>query len=360
MSPRQRKAINKSLPPGLRARDGYYSWTNPADGREHGLGRDRRLAIMEAIRANAHIAAKQPSLLERITGAVMTWDAWCDEFAKILAKRDSKANTQRTRKSQMKRLRALFPLEHPAGKVDTKMCAGALLELEEAGKARTAQAMRSLMIDCFDRQIARGIRKDNPAQVTDRISVKVRRARLPFDTFMALYRTTSIVWLRNAMALAIVSGQARESIAAARFTDVHDDAWWNERGKTGARIVLPLELRLECFGMSLGDVIRQCRSTAILSKFVIHQTERGRGLQLGRHLHVDQLTRAFTEELAKIGADWGEKFPPTFHEVRSLSGRMYKEEGRINPQELFGHKDPRTTAVYTDGRGEWVKVGIKK
>jgi integrase len=360
MSPRRRKDINRPLPPGMRVRDGYYSWTNPETGIEYGLGRDRRAAIAEAMKANAHISAKRVSLVERITGAAITWTDWCDEFEKLLGERESRPNTIRTRKSQMKRLRGCFAAETAAGRIDTRDCAKVIDELVAAGKHRTAQAFRTFLIDCFDRMIAKGWRSDNPARVLDEVRVKVQRARLSLEVFQKLYGTTQIRWFRNALALLLVSGQDRSACAKAQFTDIRDGAWWNERDKTGARIILPLDLRLDVFGMSLDDVVRQCRTTGVVSRHLIHQTERAKGATLGKKMHVDMITRVFKAELSKLGLDWGGKHPPTPHEVRSLSARLYKAEGRVNPQELLGHKDPATTAIYTDGRGEWVRVGIHK
>jgi hypothetical protein len=38
---------------------------------------------------------------------------------------------------------------------------------------------------------------------------------------------------------------------------------------------------------------------------------------------------------------------------------MYSEQGNVKTQDLLGHKDPRTTAMYHDGRGtEWVRVEV--
>lgn len=357
MAPRQRK--DPRLPAGLRERDGYYSWTSPIDGVEYGIGRNRRQAIEQALEANAHIAGKRHTLLERITGQAKTWAQWCDEFEKLLADRDAKPNTHRIRKSQLKRLRTIFPGETPAAAIDTIGCSAAIDKLRAAGKARTAQAFRSFLIDCFDRMIAKGWRKDNPARVLDEVTVKVRRARLPLEAFQTLYRTTEIVWLRNAMALALVSGQDRDSVRNARFSDFRDGGWWNERAKTGARVFLPLNVSLDAFGMSLEDVLSQCRRTGIVSSHLIHQTQRAKGARLGKPMHIDKLTRVFSAELARLNLDWGGKSPPTFHEIRSLSARLHKAQGSVNPQELLSHKDPRTTAIYTDGRGEWVKVGVK-
>ncbi len=354
MAPRQRK--DPRLPDHTRERDGYFSWTSPVDGREYGLGRDRRSAIQQALEANAHLSAAKPSLLQRIAGTARSWDDWCDEFEKLLAERESKPNTVRTRKSQMVRLRRSF--SGPAAKVGTLEVSNVLKAMKDEGKHRAAQAFRSFLVDCFDRMIAQGWRTDNPARVTDKVKVKVRRARLPLTAFTALYKATSIRWLRNAMALALVAGKDRDSVRNAQFADFRDGGWWNERSKTENRVFLPLGLRLQVFGMSLEDVLKQCRTTGIVSRYLVHQTERAKGATLGKPLHVDMITRVFSVELAKLRLDWGDKEPPTFHEIRSLAARLYKEQGDINPQDLLSHRDPRSTATYTDGRGEWVHLKV--
>lgn len=356
MAPRQRK--DPRLPEGLRERDGYYSYTSPTDGREYGIGRNRREAISQALEANAALR-KRPTLLERISGSAGTWGEWCDVFEKLIAERDSSDNTRRTRKSQLKRLRSVFPKDTPAAGITTMQCAEVLNKLKAADKVRTAQAFRSFMIDCFDRMRAQGWRQDNPADVTDEVTVKVKRARLSFETFIALYQTTKVKWLRNAMALAIVAGKDRDSVRNAQFSDFRDGGWWSVRGKTGARVFLPMHLRLNVFGMSLEDVVKQCRSTGIVSPYLIHQTERAKGACLGKAIHIDLISKRFTIELTKLGLDWGGKNPPTFHEIRSLAARLHKEQGDVNPQDLLSHKDPKSTATYTDGRGEWVKLTVK-
>jgi enterobacteria phage integrase len=359
MSPRARKEINRGLPSNGRCRNGKFSWRDPETKKEHGLGRNRAYAIGEMIRANAYIASKRLSLVERISGGTMSWAAWCDRFESLLAERESKPNTVRTRKSQMVRLRRSFAADRPAAKVTTKDCAAVLAAIKAEGKHRTAQAFRSFLVDCFDCMKAEGVLTgDNPARITAEVRVKVRRARLPFEAFMKLYETTSIRWLRNAMALALVAGKDRDSVRNAQFSDYRDGGWWNERSKTEGRVYLPLRLRLRVFGMSLEDVVKQCRATGIASRYLIHQTERAKGATLGKPIHPDKLTRVFSAELAKLNIDWGDKEPATFHEIRSLAARLYKEQGDINPQDLLSHKDPKSTALYIDGRGEWLKLSV--
>lgn len=355
VSPRQRKDINRPLPDGGRVRDGYYSWTNPEDGTEYGLGRDRRKAIGEMLAANAHVRAKQRlSLVERIAGA-RSWGEWCDVFEGIVLGRPGTKSTQTVRRTQLKRLRATFPADRNAARIDTEDCAKAIDAVIAEGKRRTASVLRSYLIDCFDRMIGKGWRKDNPARLTDEVSVSVLRARLSLETFLALYERTSITWFRNGLALSLVSAQAREDVARARKTDIRDGYWCNERGKTGARIMIPLSIKLDGFPLSLGEIIRQCHSTGILSHYIIHRTEPGKQ---GKAVHKDLFSRTFTTELAALGLSWGDKDPPTFHEIRSLAARLYRAQGNVDAQELLGHKDPKTTATYTDGRGEWVRVRV--
>ncbi|RJF58901.1 integrase [Serratia inhibens] len=45
--------------------------------------------------------------------------------------------------------------------------------------------------------------------------------------------------------------------------------------------------------------------------------------------------------------------PPTFHEIRSLSGRLYeKERGRHFAQKLLGHTSETMTLKYLNTRGK--------
>lgn len=69
----------------------------------------------------------------------------------------------------------------------------------------------------------------------------------------------------------------------------------------------------------------------------------------------DTLSKGFAKARDMTGLEWTGT-PPSFHEMRSLSIRLYAEQG-VDVQALAGHKDAATTAIYRDVRGaEWVKV----
>lgn len=364
MTPRQRKAINNPLRPGMRVRDGYYSWRHPETKMEYGLGRDRQKAIKEVMAVEVSIASKHASLVDRISGAANTWAEWCDKFEEILVARETEQEaavaTVRVRRTYMNRLRSSFDANVVASRIGTAECAVVIDAIAKEGKSTTAHVFRAFLIDCFDRMIAKGWRKDNPARLLDEVRIKVRRARLTLEAFNKIHESTTFVWLRNAMDLSIVSGQPRECVAGAQFADIRDGAWWNERGKTGARMIIPLELRLAVVNLSLEDVVRQCRTTGVLSKHLIHQTKRARGARLGKKMNMATITKTFQGEVAALGIDWGVKSPPSFHEIRSLSERLYDAQGDVKTQDLLGHKSARTTALYHDSRGDWVRVNISK
>lgn len=94
---------------------------------------------------------------------------------------------------------------------------------------------------------------------------------------------------------------------------------------------------------------------------LLHHTTQQTHAKLGAAIHVQTLSRTFSKARDLAGPTWpsvdelgNPQAVPTFHEMRSLSARLYEEQGNIDVQVLLGHRDPKTTAVYKDSRGaEW-------
>ncbi|MGL5423999.1 MAG: tyrosine-type recombinase/integrase [Serratia fonticola] len=74
-------------------------------------------------------------------------------------------------------------------------------------------------------------------------------------------------------------------------------------------------------------------------------------------LHADSLTKAFVSARKESGLTFTST-PPTFHEIRSLSGRLYEDEyGKEFAQKLLGHKSMTMTNRYLDRRQkEWIMI----
>jgi hypothetical protein len=371
LASRPRSNKKRGWPDGLYERGGYFSWRNPLNGKEMGIGRVT-LGEAKAQASEANVAVQglrdKPRLVDRLLGKEDTsWAAWLVEYEKKLGERELADNTAKTYKSQVKKIREVWAdqLGLPVDKVTTKHISDGL-KIIRATHPRNAQAIRSRLMDSFDRAIADGWRTAaNPVEVTDEIQVTVQRARLPWEVFKTLYAGLPAGRLKNACALALVSGQARETVVAGLFTQVGPvavpgrepvECWRVIRGKTGAMIAIPLDLRLDVFGMSLRDVIRQCRGTGVASKHLVHATVRIKGSRLGAPYQMDRLSKDFTAAILALGLDWGGKTAPTFHELRSLSKRLYQQQGGVDTLDLLGHKDEKTGQLYGDARGSEYRV----
>lgn len=53
----------------------------------------------------------------------------------------------------------------------------------------------------------------------------------------------------------------------------------------------------------------------------------------------------------KVGINWVDGTPVTFHEQRSLAERLHEAQG-VDTQKLLGHKSSNQTAHYHDDRGK--------
>lgn len=369
MAPRRRSSAKRGWPANLYERKGYFTWRHPLTREEFGLGRDKATAFPQAIEANLHIAGLRGKarLIDKLTGsAERTVGAWNEKYQGKLKAGDFAACTLRQYKSLGKRMVATFKAETPLHAVTALQVSQGLESIAVTeGKARLAQALRNFMRDSFREARVQGwYIAENPVMDTKLpVAVTVKRSRLSLEVFQQIYAKTELVWLKNAMALALVTGQRREDIAEAQFPQFHDGSWWcvqaSEKTDNPHRIAIPLELRLHAFGMSLGDVVSQCRRTGVASRWLIHQTVNRGNSPTGRKIWIDTLSKRFAETLTSLQIDWADKEPPTFHEIRSLAERLYSAQGGVNTQELLGHKDPETTALYHDSRGsEWVQLKV--
>jgi integrase len=369
---RPRNKSNSKLPDNLyrfydqRTGREYYRYRDPRSGKFYGLGTDFSSAVSDAKALNAAIYASiDKSHLVKIMdvspddGSALFSEAvsrHIDIAIKLHAKERIADNTLKAKRSLSSIWNARLG-KKPINSISVRDIAQVLTEYADSGKERMAQALRSEAIEIFKTAIAEGLCSNNPASLTRNPSPEIKRSRLSFEVFKAVYDACKHVWLKNAMALAIVTAQRREDISLARFSDIRDGYWWCIQAKTKNRIAIPLELRLEVLGLSVGDVIRQCRSTGIVSNYLIHQTRPRGNSPVGSPIWKDTISKAFHEEIMAIGVEWGGKSPPTFHEIRSLSERLYTAQGNVNTQNLLGHKDPRSTSIYKDTRGsEWIMV----
>jgi integrase len=285
---------------------------------------------------------------------------WTAEYFEIFLKeRNPAKNSIIQMKSNIRFIKASAFAEKQIDEISTLDVSNFLKETEKNRGPGAAAQTRGTLQDIFREAEVSGLigAGKNPVTVTRAAKQIVKRDRLSLEQFLAI-REHASTWLVNAMNLALLTGQRREDIAKAMFADVKDSFLYVQQTKTGAKLRLQTSLRLNAVGLSLDDVIKQCRDK-VVSKYLIHRTTSTLKARAGSPIPLYKISDDFAAAREKAGVKPQEgKTPPSFHEIRSLAERLYdKECGPGFTQKLLGHKSASMTAVYHDSRGsEWTDV----
>ena len=352
----------------------YWQYKHPISGRFHSLGTDEAEAKQVASEANTIIAEQRTrqilginERLARMKGSRtdITVSSWLDKYELVQEERlkhgELRPNSFRQKAKPIRLFR-----EHCGMQYLKDITALDISEITDAVKAeghnRMAQIVRMVLIDVFkEAQHAGHVPPGyNPAQATKQPRNKIRRQRLTLQEWKAIYSSAEQQqpYLQCGMLLAIVTGQRLGDICNMKFSDVWDDMLHIEQEKTGTRLAIPLSLRNEALNITLSDVISKCRD-AVVSKYLVHFRHSTSQASRGDQVSTKTLTSTFKKARDKSGLSWERGTAPTFHEQRSLSERLYREQG-IDTQKLLGHKTMKMTDRYNDDRGkEWIVVGKK-
>jgi integrase len=271
---------------------------------------------------------------------------------------DGKPTTISSRRYHDKEIRNAFG-EKNCRDLTVQDASDLLESIKARGKLRFAQAVRSRLMGICAKGVALGWMDRNVAEITETFKVKVQRKRLTLDQFHAIFEKAPKVadWLQDAMLLALVSGQDRSTVGQWRADWTVGTVAIARRSKTEARIAIPLALRMNVIGMSLEDVINRCKSTGVPSDFLIHHRRHHVKVRPGSHVRYQNFSNKFSEARDLAGIT-GEN-APTFHEIRSLSKRLYLDQGGVDTKALLGHSDDQTAELYANSRGlEPIKVKI--
>jgi integrase len=373
---RPRKNLHDDLPPNLyEQRPGYFIYVNRLTGKAIAVGRvPRKDAIKQAVEANKYVEAEQAKndILAKIQASTgVTLADWLAEYAKLQARRGMAKTTKRQADWHRTALEAKFGSRTLAELAAPRIWADWIDGMIEAGKHGAAVNWKSYAQDVWREAIAQGWATTNPITVLRSVPAGVKRARLTLDGFRAVYAAAakSDPWLQRAMELAILTGQRREDLAAMQFRKRADATAWIETGtlyvrqcKTGAQLAIPLDLRLDALDLKLSDVVAKCRD-AVVSPWLLHQIRKQSRVSPGDALSLNRLTKGFGQARDTLPRFWPDGIePPCFHEMRSLSIRLWTEQaGSDFAQALAGHKNAATTAVYQDVRGsEWTRIVMSK
>lgn len=285
---------------------------------------------------------------------------WLNTFRSILKDRGYSAQTLRNRSTCLayiethlgaRQLRDIKPRE-----------IAAMLKACSAHKAgRVLMEIRDVYVEA----IANGEADSSPAAHVKPPRAQGLRKRLTLETWQSMLTLAAAgpqKWVHAMLLLALHTGQRRADLAKMRFDDVVDGCLRVEQQKkarklVGARVAIPLHLRLQATGMTLGEVIELCRGIGAPGEHLLRK-------QGGGAIEESSLSARFRELIVAVCGEgaYGQFEWPSLHEVRSLSARTYIAEG-MRPevvQTLLGHAHAEMTALYLNDRGltagEWKTV----
>lgn len=297
--------------------------------------------------------------------ATRTLGEWMDVHDGILLTRGYKDQTIKNRRSNLAHVRRMW-----GGVPITELRPHAVASaLKQFPKDRSSTAVRVLseLRDVYVEAIANGWAETNPARDIKPPRHKVMRERLELEVWMqmrTLAKASSQRWVESLLLLGLAIGQRRADLAKVRFDDVVDGHLRIEQQKEagkgyGARVEIPLTLRMDCIGMTVGDVIEHCRQSARPGPTLLRKAN-------GKPIEMSSLSARFCEHIKAV---LGDKDPgmhrrPSLHETRSLSARTYVAQG-LDPktvQTLLGHSDIEMTEMYLNDRGlsahKWKRVAV--
>ena len=367
MAPRPRKRSNTGLPLNVYENRTAYSWRHPITGKTFGLGNDRQYAFAQAHEANMAVLGllDKPRLVHRITGAPDTLADWLEIYKSNQSQLFNEGKIAKSTKVTIAQ-RCNVISEAIGGlilkQITTRHIADFLKEYN--AKERMQQAMRSLLQDVFRTAIEEGWRDANPVEATRSKRVETKRSRLSLEQFMLIHAEavkSGPEWLPRFMELSILTGQRRGDVAKMLYRDIEGEflnvkQLKNKRtNMEGHNVAIPLELSVA--GFNLVAAIASTRN--VVSRFLIHHNKQQGKARIGGKIRETTIALEFAK--ARLAAGVIMENPPTPHEIRSLSARLYAEiHGEAFAQALLGHHSDKMAALYQDKRDGWFRPKIAK
>lgn len=293
------------------------------------------------------------STLGRVNPKYRTLGQWADTYRKIVAAKPISEKTKANRRSSLTHILANLGDRTISGIKPHEIAV--MTNTLHSAHPQCAKRVLIETRDCFNEALNYGWIDRNPAASIKAPPVRVQRKRLTLEQWWSILRYSlgnKPPWVSRMLALALVTGQRRSDLVKMRFDDVWDNRLHVEQVKTGERVAIPTVLRLNAIDLTVGQIIEDCRGYSTGHEFMLRKHD-------GHRLGEASLSARF--ETARENSLPPVDHPPSLHECRSLSERLYRAQG-INTMRLLGHKHQAMTDMYNDDRGltrgQWKTVQL--
>ena len=354
-------AKGKGLPPNLYAAGAKaYRYKHPLTGKFHGMGQSKAKAVQAANRLNA-LLMPESNLVDDVMGKPLTLaDYAIDRYQlQVLAERKLADSTRAVYAGLTRKLVELFG-EIPLLDLSTLDISTALNPLPP----KIANKLRSHLGNILKSAMSDGHIETNPALVmTPRVSEKDRK-RMTLLQFQSI-RLHACLWMQNAMDLGLHTLQRRSDILNMQFDQIDGNTLCVIQQKTKKYDSGYLRITLS---PELIEIIRHCRDNIPSPFLVHHRPSRGRRAVHNKEHWTQIAKQTFTREFDKartacgLFTGWDDGTAPTFHEIRALGIKLYRDQG-IDPQHLAGHASAEMTKNYDSDHADirWTEVsaGLK-
>lgn len=217
-----------------------------------------------------------------------------------------------------------------------------LMKIEYSKSPSKAKRILIEIKNMFKEAVIYGWIYISPAIYLKSQHVVVHRERMTFSEWENIYNYAKInlpKWVHIMLLLAIVTGQRRADLMKMRYSDIIDGNLHVHQQKTGIKLAIPISLKLNAIDLSLEEIIELTKTYHVGDEFLLRKHN-------GLSLCDASLSVGFNKALK--GTDIRKNI--SLHECRSLSERLYRDQG-INTRILLGHLHQRTTDMYNDARG---------
>jgi integrase len=285
-----------------------------------------------------------------------TLGEWAETYLKIIDGKPVEEKTKINRRSTLQHILNGLGRARIISAVKPHDISGLVMGIH---KAHPQLAKRVLIEakDFFNEAVSYAWLDRSPAVSIKAPRVRVMRERLTLEQWQKMHAWAVFnmpPWVSRMLVLALVTGQRRSDLEKMRFDDTWDDHLHVVQAKTGARLAIPLALRLDEIGISIGEAAEACRGYAVNEDYLLRKHN-------GQPLGMASLSARFEEAREAALPAFASGHPPSLHECRSLSERLYRKQG-INTMILLGHHSQAMTDLYNDDRGltdgEWKTLSM--
>lgn len=346
----------------------YFTYKHPITGKFIGLGCDRDKAFEAARQVNLMISEQRLEQLNfiiqnnqkavKVVG--ISAKAWVEKYQAIQKERVFTGELKQSTLKNKVYLSQIFAdrfCNVGIKEITTKDIVDVIDEYKAQGKSSMAANLKSLWVDLYkEAQYAGEVEPGfNPAIHTRNIKLNPKRQRVSESDLLEIMSTSlyqSKHYLRVAMKLAITTGLRRGDISELKFSDVKDDHLFVSLNKSGGKtkLAFPLTLTNPFLNESLGDIIKECRSSRIVSKYLVHSSENAGRAKRGDQISLSTISKSFMSAKRECSPAVAES-SFSFHELRSFAERTYRDAG-YDTKLILGHKHQSMTDKYNDDRAD--------